>query len=126
MQRTIVLAVGILVLSTSFTASALTLYGPGLPKVNPLIGHWRLTKADTNAATPGAGGGCATEMTFQEETVHQLFRDGSQTTTRVGNYNVGATSVSVMGNAGFVTWDLAGKGQIVHRSGMANCHYSKQ
>ena len=89
-------------LASGFSCSsvATTLYGEGVRRVNPLLGHWRLSKVEVNGATPGAGGGCEAQLTFEEERVLHITQDGQQWTETVANYNVQPNLVFIVGIRG--------------------------
>jgi hypothetical protein len=106
-------------------ANADTLYQPGVAHVNPLLGHWSLSKAEANGATPGAAADCSKEYQF-EPNDEKLEVLGSNITIPVANYNVAAKEVFVVGNSGgHVSFELVDENTIVLRDGMANCFYTK-
>src|SRR5262249_19772931 len=51
-------------------ASAETLYQAGVAHVNPLLGHWHLSRAEANGATSGAATGCSKEIQFEPDNEH--------------------------------------------------------
>lgn len=117
------LAVACLVAGLS-SASAETLYGPGVPRVNPLLGEWRLQQEEVNPAAPGAH--CIAELTFAPESWKWVAADGQVHSAPVTFYNVGKDAVSILGNTGrAVTYELQGERVIAQRSGMAACLYHK-
>ncbi|MBV9757481.1 MAG: hypothetical protein JO047_10540 [Alphaproteobacteria bacterium] len=117
------LAVACLVAQLSPALAAETLYGPGVPRVNPLLGNWRIQHEELNPATPGAH--CIPELTFAPDSTTWVA-DGQEHSAPVSFYNVGKDAVSILGNTGRpVTYELKGEGLIAHRDGMATCLYRK-